>query len=187
MKTVAKPIRTTLIFGLICGLLMALFFSGMRRTFLYYPMFQGLIWTCLAAYGVLLARWSATPLSRVIFPLALPLILLAFNAPSDVFLLCCLFMLSWVRSGVCFPGKLLGSLGAELAICFGGAALIGFFEPRSALSWGLGVWLFFLVQSLYFMFQAGGDKTVEDEESADPFEAARRNAEEILGVGNLNS
>ena len=142
MNTTAKPMRTTLVFGMCCGLL-AFFPTGAARwTSFSYVLFQGLIWTCLAVYGILLARWSETPFSRVVFPLALPLPLLLFHSPPQAFFLFCLLILSWVRSGTCFPNTLAAGLATELALCFGAAALVAFFSPRSALSWGLGIWLF---------------------------------------------
>ena len=114
MNTAAKPMRTTLVFGLACGLLA--FFPDRRRarwTCFSHVLFQGLVWTCLAVYGILLARWSQTPLSRVVFPLALPLLLLLFHSPPQAFFLFCLVVLSWTRSGTCFPNTLAAGLATE--------------------------------------------------------------------------
>ena len=87
MNTAAKPMRTTLVFGLACGLLAFFLIGAARWTYFSNVLFQGLVWTCLAVYGILLARWSQTPLSRVVFPLALPLLLLLFHSPPQAFFL----------------------------------------------------------------------------------------------------
>ena len=185
MNPAAKPMRTTLVFGLACGLLAFFLIGAARWTYFSHVLFQGLVWTCLAVYGILLARWSQTPLSRVVFPLALPLLLLLFHSPPQAFFLFCLVVLSWTRSGTCFPNTLAAGLATEIALCFGGAALVAFFCPRSALSWGLGIWLFFLVQSLFFLILARPGATFDESSGVDPFEQARRNAEEILGAGRF--
>ncbi len=185
MNTSAKPVRTTLFFGLACGLFAFFLICAARWTYLSFVIYQGLAWTCLAVYGVLLARWSQTPLSRVVFPLALPMLSLLCHSQPQAYFLSCLLILSWVRSGICFPNTLAAGLATEISLCFGGAALVAFFSPRSALSWGLGIWLFFLVQSLFFPIRARPETASEGSAGVDPFEQARRNAEEILGAGRF--
>lgn len=182
MKTSSQPMVTTLVFGVLCGLATVLFLSASRWSLFQDDLFEGMIWVYLAIYGWLLTRWSKISFFSILFPLALPLLLLFFKVPLSLFFVFSLFILSWVRSGLCFPGKLLGRFGLELSICFGGAALIRFLSPHSSLSWGLGVWLFFLIQSLYFLSRTRPHNNFEEGPAADPFEKARRKAEEILGL-----
>jgi hypothetical protein len=65
----------------------------------------------------------------------------------------------------------------------GGAALVASFFPHSTVAWALGVWMFFLVQSLYFVLTGDMGDGEEEDVVLDPFEKARRQAEEILSGG----
>ena len=54
--------------------------------------------------------------------------------------------------------------------------------PLSVLSWALAVWLFFLVQALYFvLFEI--DHSPQEDIDRDPFDQARTRAEKILSAG----
>jgi len=64
-------------------------------------------------------------------------------------------------------------------LSLGGGALVALFTPVSEISWALGIWLFFLIQALYFLlFEKTGDKIADTE--IDLFEKARMEAEKIL-------
>jgi hypothetical protein len=51
------------------------------------------------------------------------------------------------------------------------------------VTWGLAVWMFFLVQSLYFVFFRDLGEGVEEKVELDPFDLARSQAERILSTG----
>ena len=54
--------------------------------------------------------------------------------------------------------------------------------PAVAITWALGIWLFFLIQALYFVFfDYRSDAQVEIE--VDPFEKAKMAAQKILANG----
>ncbi len=65
-------------------------------------------------------------------------------------------------------------------LTLGGGALIAVFSPRTPLSWALGVWMFFLIQSLYFVFFQFIEAPAAFKIAADPFESARTEAEKII-------
>ena len=69
-------------------------------------------------------------------------------------------------------------LYAELFLTLGGAALVAWFTPHSPFAWALGILMFFLVQSLYFV--AFEDKDVEAQVEVDPFETALWKAEKTI-------
>ena len=77
-------------------------------------------------------------------------------------------------------------IGAEFLICYGGFALVLYLSPNTSISWGLGVWMFFLVQSLYFLLFNNLNSFEESGIPLDKFEEAKREAERILS-GYLNS
>ena len=72
----------------------------------------------------------------------------------------------------------------EAALCSGGGALVVFFTPHSAITWGVTVWMFFLVQSVYFVIFADFGEKSEKQVEIDPFHQARTRAERILSNGS---
>jgi hypothetical protein len=112
------------------------------------------------------------------------LLLSAFLIESaTVFLFTSLAILSWIRSGICFKRRPpLKRLGAEAGLCLAGGLLVYGAVPGATPAWALGVWLFFLIQALYFVlfeYQSAPHTKIE----ADPFEKARMAAEKILSGG----
>lgn len=189
MRVSGNPMRTTLVFGLGCALMfipLHLLLSAVLSGLVFPAMtFRLILWTYLALYAVLLARWGKQKsVLRVLFPLVFLLAagFVAGNRPG--FLLIFLAALSWIRSGICFPGSALRTLASEVLVCIGGAGLVSFFHPYSPATWAVGIWLFFLIQSLYFMFMDEKRDSNPERPDADPFEKARKGAEKIL-YGNM--
>jgi hypothetical protein len=57
---------------------------------------------------------------------------------------------------------------------------VAVFTPGSAFAWVLGIWMFFLIQSLYFVIFENRAIIPKDQYETDPFERASRQAEAIL-------
>jgi hypothetical protein len=90
-----------------------------------------------------------------------------------------LFILSWIRSGICYPRSGFQVLFRETLLCGGGGLVLAFWGPSVPLSWALGIWLFSLIQALfYILFEPG--TPAPDNPAPDPFDQARRNIEELL-------
>lgn len=180
MITSQHPIRTTLFFGLICGLsvipfnfVLSYLVPGSR------PMYLTL-WLSVAGYSLLLSRWRKKPMLSNGFPLLLLLVLSFLVYSLAAYYLLSLVVLSWIRSGICFPNPNGRKLIAELLLCVLGGIPAVAFTPATASAWVPGIWMFFLIQALYFaIFEI---KTIipEDRYRADPFERAERQAETIL-------
>jgi len=180
MKITKQPIRTTVIFGLICGISFMPLSFGLCYFFSWPVAFSIILWSYIAIYGFLLTRWSGKSPQTIIFPLLLLLIFAFVTSSNSAFLLLVLVIFSWIRSGICFHKPLSRVFSAELLLTLGGAALIGWFTPHSALTWALGIWMFFLVQSLYFVkFE---DNSKEEKITVDPFEEAKFRAEKIIAA-----
>ena len=119
--------------------------------------------------------------------MSVPLLLLFLSAflieSETVFLFTALVILSWIRSGICFKKKpLLKRLGAEAGLCLAGVLLVYGVVPGPTPVLALGVWLFFLIQALYFVlfeYQSRPYTKIE----VDPFEKAKMAAEKILSGG----
>lgn len=175
-----KPIRTTVVFGLVSGFLVMPLIH-LLSGYWYWPTAAKLVlWADLAIYAILLARWSGTRLLPVLFPLVLLLGVALWPRTHIGFYALAMGVLCWVRSGICFKNKPLRTLTAELVTLAGGITLVGLLGSNTILAWPLGLCLFILVQSLYFFIIAeyGGQKV--DEARADPFEQACREAEKVM-------
>jgi hypothetical protein len=176
------PIRTTLLVGGLGALawLLADLALGWQAS---RPLWAFVLWLLTVLYACLLASWSGRGWTAVLFPLAV-LGLWGWQRPyAGDTVVVALAILSWVRSGVCFPGAPVPAILREAAICGGGGLLAAALIPDRALSWAVGIWLFFLVQALFFVFfEADADRRREKTE-IDPFERALRRAEKILERG----
>jgi hypothetical protein len=100
----------------------------------------------------------------------------------SAFLLIALGVLSWVRSGICYANNIIAKLFAEVVVCFGGGILAAVLTPNTMLTWALAVWLFFLIQALYFVIFES-DRTMQEDVQRDLFDQAREQAEKILSSG----
>ena len=174
------PIRTTIFFGLICGLAfiplnLALtdMLPGSNLNYL-------ILWMYAAGYSLLLSRWSKSSILSIGFPLLLLLATSFLVESIAAFYILTLVIISWIRSGICFrnPGAL--NLMVELLFCAFGGFLMVLFTPASDFAWMPGIWMFFLIQSLYFVIFENETIKPDDPYDIDPFERASRQAETIL-------
>lgn len=183
MKRPGKPVRTTIVMGLAFGLLFVPVSTALNL-FLPGPVALRLtLWIFLASYAAVLCRWAGAGLLACGFPLAILLASSFWLGSSRDFLCLLILIQGWIRSGVCFRKPPWKALGGEVLVGLGGAALVAFFAPRSMVGWAMGVWMFSLVQSLYFVLTDDSRDAEAEEFPMDPFEKARRGAEEILSAG----
>jgi hypothetical protein len=180
MKTTFTPVRTTVVYGLIAALLFVPVGLLTRYTMFWHLSLCLSGWAGLAAYALLLVRWSGAKTVAVIFPLILLLAAPFAVHSAAAWFAAALLVLSWIRSGICFKKPLLRSLLVELFIGGGGMLLVALLGPRTVPTWTLGIWLFFLVQALYFLLMGQVDSGPRPTWRPDPFEQARRKAECIL-------
>ena len=138
-----------------------------------------ILWAYLVSYGFLLRHWSKKPVFPILYPLLLLFLAIFLVGSAGAFVLLSLAVLSWIRSSICFqtpPGK---QMLTETALGLGGGLLITALNPGSAIGWGLGIWMFFLFQALYFVVCDNEDGKNEKTKS-NRFEYARLQAEKIL-------
>jgi hypothetical protein len=172
-----------MIWGLISGLAYIPLCSAFSRLVFWPLAFQLSFWAMLAGYAVLLSRWALRPLKAIGLPLLLLLGFAFLIESATVFQFAALVTLSWVRSGICFRKTPLAKrLVAELGLGLTTGLLVFGIVPGVNLVWALGVWLFFLIQALYFvLFEHRGALHTQSE--ADPFEKAKMAAVKILSGG----
>jgi hypothetical protein len=179
MKTTAKPIQNTIIWGGICGISFIPLCWGLSHFILWPKAVNLSLGAFLTVYGFLLTRWSNKAPVSIFFPLVL-LLLAAFLINSTLaFLLMALMILSWIRSGICFEESLVKIVGPEIALSFGGGVLLSSLVPTAAVTWSLGIWMFFLFQALYFVVFERCE-SARDSIEVDLFEKAKMGAEKIL-------
>lgn len=174
------PVRTTLVFGLLSGLAMVPVLWYQRVSGAWPTALELAIWANLAIYSVLLCRWSRTRIAAILIPLVLLLGVAFWPRTHTGFLLMAMGIFSWIRSGICFKNTPLRALTAELITVLGGSVLVAFWWPQSITSWALAVWLFFLVQSVYFFILPSNAYPGERHANSDPFDQALREAERVL-------
>jgi len=180
MKNIKHPIGKTIIYGLLCGLSFVPIVLTLGTVITWSSALCLALWLFISGYAILLSRWSNTALISIVFPLLLLVPTIFLVNSSVLFFLLALIVISWVRSGICFqkPGAI--RLAVELLLCILGGILVVVFTPGSLFAWALGVWMFFLIQTLYFVFFQPADNQQEESIQIDAFERASRQAETIL-------
>ncbi len=173
-----RPVRTTLTLGILSAICVipftqiAIFYMGWPMT---YKLF---ILVNLGIYSILLCRWSNTDIITILFPSLLLLGLAIWPDTYFGFTLVALVVLAWIRSGICYKKSPMRGVIAEI-ITMGGTGFILFWWPSSSLAQPLAVWLFFLVQSLYFFIIP---ETINQTTtfSTDPFEQTSKELARLL-------
>jgi hypothetical protein len=180
MKAIKHPIPKTIIYGLLCGLSFVPLVLTLDAVLSWQGAFCLALWLFLSGYAVLLSRWSNTALISIVFPLLLLVPTIFLSDSMVCFFILALMVISWIRSGICYQRPGIIGLAVELLLCFVGAILVQVFTPGSVSAWALGVWMFFLVQALYFVFFEYTANQQEEPAGVDAFERANRQADRIL-------
>ena len=180
MKAINHPILKTIVYGIVGGLSFVPM-SLMLNAFIPWSRAVCLtLWLLITGYALLLNLWSNKFQLPAVFPLLLLLPAIFLMDSPALFFILALIVISWIRSGICYQRTGVMGLAVELLLCFSGAVLVQMFTPASVLSWALGIWLFFLIQSLYFVFFEHTNRRREESAGMDAFERASREAERIL-------
>lgn len=176
-----RPVRTTLVMAFLSGFVVYPVSVMFLAPVLGWPTTPKIIlWAAVFVYALLLSRWSRTRILSIVFPMVVLLGAALWPQVYVGYFLLLLGVLSWIRSGICFQTRPVRAILAEVITIAGGAFLVGMWMPGSTLQWGLGIWLFGLVQCLYF-YIVGWDRPNHGEiTSMDPFEQARQELEKIL-------
>lgn len=178
-----RPVRTTLIYGIISAMAVmpvAWLIAGPMG----WPMaFKLALWVDLFIYAMLLARWSGKGPGTIVFPITLLLGTALWPGVYSGFFFLGLGVFSWIRSGICFSGTPIRAVAAEIITVAGGAGLVALLGPVSTITWAISIWLFFLVQALYFFIIPATAPSTTVRTVEDPFEQARREAQRVLDEG----
>ncbi len=151
MKEIS-PITAGVIFAGVAALLSAGAISLPLHFVAWPARLNATLFLCLAAYAALLARLSARPIRTFAAPILLLSAVLVSAASVTGFVIPAAAGLAWIRSGICFPGPAARRAAAETLTLAAGLALCGVLRPSGTAGLALGLWLFFLIQALYFAF-----------------------------------
>ena len=175
-----RPLRTTLVYGAISALAV-MPAAGLLSAYLgWSTAFKLVLWADLAGYAALMARWSGKPLTAITFPLVLLLGTALWPGVYTAFFFLGLGMLSWLRSGICFSKTPIRAVAAETICVAGGTSLVALLGPDTTVTWAVSIWLFFLVQALYFFMVPSVNRPTPARTQPDPFEQAQREALRVL-------
>ena len=177
MHKKAHPVRTTIIYGFAAALFFMPAVMVMGKIMAWPLAFRLSIWAITLGYSYLLVSWSDKEPVQILFPQLILLAAALWSNSVVFFLVLAILVLGWVRQR-CFMKSSVKGLLVETVVTGGAVALILFFNPHSTPSLAISTWLFFLVQSLYFVFF----HSVAAAEIAAPdrFTRACKQAEEIL-------
>jgi hypothetical protein len=186
MKKIKHPVRHTVFYGLACGLSFVPLSLTLNAFFVWSSAVCLTLWLFLAGYAILLSHWRKKAFISSVFPLLLLVPTIFLSDSMVLFFILALMVISWIRSGICYQRPGVMGLAVELLLCLLGAVLVQVFTPGSAAAWALGVWMFFLVQALYFVFLGPVDDQQEESIKTDAFERASGQAERILTDAYFN-
>ena len=152
MNLKMSPVAATVIFAAAAAVLVAATLAILpRRPIPRTTALNAAIFLCLAAYSAFLARSSGRSLRALFAPLFMLAAVLAVADSVSGFVVPAAAGLSWVRSGICFPGPLLRRVCAEAITCAAGLALARLLQPPGPYGLPLSIWMFGLIQALYFV------------------------------------
>jgi len=175
-----SPITATLVFGAAAALMAGAALCLPPILVARSTMLNGALFCCLAAYAALLARMSATPIRALAAPFLLLAAVLPVADSVSGFVVPAAAGLAWIRSGICCPGPAARRVVAEALTAGAGLALCAALRPSGAAGWALGLWMFFLIQALYFVVIDAAGFLRSGRPCADAGQALRSRAQALL-------
>lgn len=151
MNLKISPVPTTVILAAAAAMLMSIVTILPLRPIPRTTALNAAIFLCLAAYSAFLARSSGRSLRALFAPLFMLAAVMAAAGSVTGFVVPAAAGLSWVRSGICFSGSLPRRVYAEAITCAAGLALARLLQPPGPYGLPLSIWMFGLIQALYFV------------------------------------
>jgi len=151
MNLKISPVAASVIFAAAAAMLVAAVTILPLRPIPRTTALNAAIFLCLAAYSAFLARSSGRSLRALFAPLLMLSAVLAAAGSVSGFVVPAAAGLSWIRSGICFPGSLPRRVCAEAITCVAGLALVRLLQPPGPYGLPLSIWMFGLIQALYFV------------------------------------
>ncbi len=161
MKHSHQPFILTIVFGLLCAVLFVPFMHGATYIVSWRFAFRLALCLFLTCYAAGLAEWSQGKRKLIVLPLVVLFGLIIPEQSHTLFLLVYLGLFAIIRSSLLQP-NLLRLIVLEGMLCLGGGVFVYSRSPRTNLAWALGIWIFFLIQSLYFLVWESAADNIEE-------------------------
>jgi hypothetical protein len=174
------PVRTTIVYAMISAMAVWPAAGLLAAPLGWATAFRLMLWASLSGYALLLVRWSGCRLTAPLIPLILLLAAALWPGGDGAFFFMVLGVLVWIRSGICFDSTPLRAVIAETITIAGGGGIVAVVNPATTVTWTLSIWLFILIQCLYFFIVPTSCTARNKTPPEDPFERACRNARRIL-------
>lgn len=178
MTSFNRPVRTTLAYGFLSAFLFAAVSPILTPVLGWKWTLTGMSSLMLSGYGYLLLKIDRQSIIPLFFPSALLFLMAAVDISLSAFFIIGVLILSWIRSSIRFRKNKPLRPVMEGVLGIGSLLSLYCFAPFSTLTWAASFWLFFLIQSVYFILPGPASPSVES--TGDPFESARKKAEDIL-------
>jgi len=149
MNKKTSPVPATVILAAAAAMLVATVTILPLRPIPRTTALNAAIFLCLAAYSAFLARSSGRSLRALFAPLFMLAAVMAAAGSVTGFVVPAAAGMSWIRSGICFPGSLPRRVCAEAITCAAGLALVRLLQPPGPYGLPLSIWMFGLIQALY--------------------------------------
>ena len=180
MNLKMSPVAASVIFAAAAAVLVATATILPLRPIPRTTALNAAIFLCLAAYAAFLARSSGRSLRALVAPLFMLAAVLAVAGSVTGFVVPAAAGLSWIRSGICFQGSMPRRVCAEVLTCAVGLALVWLLQPPSPYGCALSMWMFGLIQALYFVLVDAERSGPPEPKGWETFEKAHHRADALL-------
>jgi hypothetical protein len=180
MNLKMSPVAASVIFAAGAAMLVAVVTLLPLRPIPRTTALNAAIFLCLAAYSAFLARSSGRSLRALFAPLFMLAAVLAVAGSVSGFVVPAAAGLSWIRSGICFQGSMPRRVCAEALTCATGLALVWLLQPPGPYRWALSMWMFGLIQALYFVLVDAERSGLPEKQGQDRMAQAHRHAGALL-------
>jgi len=179
MKKIS-PINASLIFAAAAALLFAAVMSLPFRLAPRSTTLNAAMFLCLAGYAALLSRLSGKGLRVLFAPFLILSAVLAVAGSVAGFVVPAAAGLAWIRSGICFSGPIARRVVAETLTGGAGLLLCVVLQPPGLTGRVLGLWMFFLIQALYFVIIDTAPGLRGESADRDPRQTVRSRVQALL-------
>lgn len=185
MNLKMSPVAASVVFAAAATMLMSIVAILPLRPIPRTTALNAAIFLCLAAYSAFLARSSGRSLRALFAPFFMLAAVMAAAGSVTGFVVPAAAGLSWIRSGICFPGPLPRRVCAEAITCAAGLALVRLLQPPGPYGLPLSIWMFGLIQALYVVVVDAERTGVVEKQGQGGMAQAHRRADAILREQNL--
>jgi hypothetical protein len=175
-----SPINASLIFAAAAALLFAAVLGLPIRLIPRLTTLNMAMFLCLAAYSTVLARLSGAPFHAFFGPFLMLSAVLPVAASVGGFVVPAAAGLAWIRSGICFSGPIARCVVAETLTGGAGLLLCAVLQPPGLTGRVLGLWMFFLIQALYFVIIDTAPGPRGESADRDPRQTVRGRVQALL-------